>query len=76
MKELIEFLARGLVDNPDEVRIEEEGDRDRVIYHLEVAEGDMGKVIGKEGRIANAIRNLLKVAATRDGTRVSLEIGD
>jgi predicted RNA-binding protein YlqC (UPF0109 family) len=76
MKELIEFLARGLVDNPDEVRIEEEGDRDRVIYHLEVAEGDMGKVIGKEGRIANAMRNLLKVAATRDGTRVSLEIGD
>jgi predicted RNA-binding protein YlqC (UPF0109 family) len=76
MKELIEFLARGLVDNPDEVRIEEEGDRDRVIYHLEVAEGDMGKVIGKEGRIANAMRSLLKVAATRDGTRVSLEIGD
>jgi predicted RNA-binding protein YlqC (UPF0109 family) len=76
MKELIEFLARGLVDNPDQVRIEEEGDRERVIYHLEVAEGDMGKVIGKEGRIANAMRNLLKVAATRDGTRVSLEIGD
>ena len=76
MKELIEFLARGLVDNPDDVRVEEEGDRDRVIYHLEVADGDMGKVIGKEGRIANAIRSLLKVAATRDGTRVSLEIGD
>ena len=76
MKELIEFLARGLVDNPDEVRIEEEGDRERVVYHLEVAEGDMGKVIGKEGRIANAMRSLLKVAAVRDGTRVSLEIGD
>ena len=76
MKELIEFLARGLVDNPDEVRIEEEGDRERVVYHLEVAEGDMGKVIGKEGRIANAMRSLLKVAAARDGTRVSLEIGD
>ena len=76
MKELIEFLARGLVDNPDEVRIEEDADRDRVVYHLEVAEGDMGKVIGKEGRIANAMRSLLKVAAARDGTRVSLEIGD
>ncbi len=76
MKELVEFMARGLVDNPDDVRIEEEGDRDRVIYHLEVAEGDMGKVIGKEGRIANAMRTLLKVRATRDGTRVGLEIGD
>ncbi len=76
MKELIEFLARGLVDNPDEVRIEEEDTGDRVVYHLEVAEGDMGKVIGKEGRIANAMRSLLKVAAARDGTRVSLEIGD
>jgi len=76
MKELIEFLARGLVDNPDEVRIEEEDNGDRVVYHLDVAEGDMGKVIGKEGRIANAMRSLLKVAAVRDGTRVSLEIGD
>ena len=76
MKELIEFMARGLVDHPDEVRVEEEDDRDRVIYHLDVAEGDMGKVIGKEGRIANAMRSLLKVAAIRDGSRVSLEIGD
>jgi predicted RNA-binding protein YlqC (UPF0109 family) len=69
-------MARGLVDHPDEVRVEEEDDRDRVIYHLDVAEGDMGKVIGKEGRIANAMRSLLKVAAIRDGSRVSLEIGD
>jgi len=76
VKELIEFMARGLVDHPDEVRVEEEDDRDRVIYHLDVAEGDMGKVIGKEGRIANAMRSLLKVAAIRDGSRVSLEIGD
>ena len=76
MKELVEYMARGLVDNPDEVRVEEEEDRDRIVFHLEVAEGDMGKVIGKEGRIANAMRNLLKVAATRSNTRVSLEIGD
>jgi predicted RNA-binding protein YlqC (UPF0109 family) len=76
VKELVEFMARGLVEHPDDVRVEEEEDRDRLIYHLEVAEGDMGKVIGKEGRIANAMRNLLKVAATRENVRVSLEIGD
>ena len=76
MKELIEFLARSLVDNPDDVQVEEEQDGDRVVIRLYVADGDMGKVIGKEGRIANAMRNLLKVAAARQGTRVSLEIGD
>jgi len=76
MKELIEFLARSLVDNPDDVRVEEEEDEDRVVLRLYVAEGDMGKVIGKQGRIANAMRDLLKVTAARHGTRVSLEIGD
>ena len=76
MKELIEFLARSLVDNPDDVRVEEEQDEDRVVLRLYVAEGDMGKVIGKQGRIANAMRDLLKVAAARRGTRASLEIGD
>jgi len=76
MKELIEFLARSLVDNPDDVRVEEERDEDRIVLRLYVAEGDMGKVIGKQGRIANAMRDLLKVAAARQGTRASLEIGD
>ncbi len=76
MKELIEFLARSLVDNPDDVRVDEEQDEDRVVLRLYVAEGDMGKVIGKQGRIANAMRDLLKVAAARQGTRASLEIGD
>ena len=76
MKELIEFLARSLVDNPDEVRVEEEQDEDRIVLRLYVAEGDMGKVIGKQGRIANAMRDLLKVAAARQGARASLEIGD
>ena len=76
MKELVEFMARGLVDQPDEVRVEEEDDRDRIVFYLNVADGDMGKVIGREGRIANAMRSLLKVAATRTNTRVSLEIGD
>ncbi len=76
MKELIEFLARSLVDNPDDVRVEEERDEDRLVLRLYVADGDMGKVIGKQGRIANAMRDLLKVAAARQGTRASLEIGD
>jgi predicted RNA-binding protein YlqC (UPF0109 family) len=75
MKELIEFLARGLVDNPDAVEVEAEEDGDRVVFHLYVAEDDMGKVIGKQGRIANAMRDLVKVAAARNGTRASLEIG-
>ena len=75
MKELIEFLARSLVDNPDAVEVEEEKDGDRIVYHLYVADEDMGRVIGKEGRVANALRTMLKVAATREGARASLEIG-
>ena len=76
MKELIEFLARSIVDNPDAVQVEEEQDGDRVVLHLYVADEDMGKVIGKEGRIANAMRTMLKVAAVREGTYANLEIGD
>ena len=76
MKELIEFLARSLVDEPEAVRVEEEQEEGRIVLRLYVAEADMGKVIGKQGRIANAMRDLLKVAAARQGTRASLEIGD
>jgi predicted RNA-binding protein YlqC (UPF0109 family) len=75
MKELIEFLARSLVDDPDAVEVEEEEEDGRVYYRLYVADDDMGKVIGKEGRIANALRTLLKVAAARYDTRAHLEIG-
>ncbi len=76
MKELVEFLARSIVEDPDAVEVEEERDGDWVVYHLYVADNDMGKVIGKQGRIANAMRTLLKIAATRRGVRVSLDIGD
>ncbi len=76
MKELVEFLARSIVEDPDAVEVEEERDGDWVVYHLYVADNDMGKVIGKQGRIANAMRTLLKIAATRRGIRVSLDIGD
>jgi uncharacterized protein len=76
MKELIEYVARSLVDHPDEVVVRERSSGYRVVYHLTVHEEDMGRVIGKQGRIAQAMRTLLKVAATRSGQRVSLEIGD
>jgi predicted RNA-binding protein YlqC (UPF0109 family) len=77
MKELIEYISRAIVDSPDGVRVREEEQGDTVIYYLEVAEADMGKVIGKQGRIANAMRALLKVAAARRGLRrASLEIGE
>ncbi len=76
MKELIEFLARSIVDEPDAVEVAEEPDGDYIVYRLYVADDDMGKVIGRQGRIANAMRSLLKVAAIREGAHVSLEIGD
>jgi len=76
MKELIEYVARSLVDSPDQVTVEEEMGGDRVVLRLRVAEEDMGKVIGKQGRIAQAMRTLLKVSAVKRGTRAALEIGD
>jgi predicted RNA-binding protein YlqC (UPF0109 family) len=75
MKELIEFMARAIVDYPDEVEVTEENVEDQIVFHLKVAESDMGKVIGKQGRIANAMRTLLKVAAIRKETKAMLEIG-
>jgi predicted RNA-binding protein YlqC (UPF0109 family) len=75
VKDLIDYMARAIVDNPDEVEVTEEEEDDQIVYHLRVAESDMGKVIGKQGRIANAMRTLLKVAAIRRGTRAVLEIG-
>jgi predicted RNA-binding protein YlqC (UPF0109 family) len=74
MKGLLEHVARQLVDDPSAVAVTEELDGNFVKLHLQVAEGDVGKVIGRGGRIAKAIRLLLKVVATRDGTQVNLEI--
>ena len=76
MKELIEYIAKQLVDSPDEVKVYEEQERGRVIIRLEVAEGDYGKVIGKGGRIATALRSMVKVAAVKEDVRAGLEIGD
>jgi hypothetical protein len=74
MKELIEYIAKSIVDKPEEVRVTEEATEDGIILRLEVAPEDTGKVIGKEGRIAKAMRTLLRVAAIRKGTRATLEI--
>ncbi|NPA90883.1 MAG: KH domain-containing protein [Chloroflexi bacterium] len=75
MKELVEFIAKALVTDPSQVRVEEEDRGDVIVLHLYVAPEDMGRVIGRGGRVANAIRTLLRVAATRQGKRVMLEIG-
>ena len=74
MKELAEYIARSLVDNPDEVDVREFVSGRRVDLELSVAKDDMGRVIGKRGRVANAIRALLRVAADREGKQVTLDI--
>lgn len=74
MKEFLEYVARSLVDNPDGVEVEVEEDDDEVSLVLNVDQADMGRVIGRDGRIANAIRSLLRVMGARDGRRVELEI--
>lgn len=74
MKELVEFMAKSLVDLPEEVRVAEIQDGRSTIYELEVAEDDVGKVIGRHGRVVRAMRSLIKAAATRQGTRVDLDI--
>jgi predicted RNA-binding protein YlqC (UPF0109 family) len=76
MKELVDYIAKALVENPDEVVTTEEWDGQRFLVHLDVAESDMGKVIGRGGRVAEAMRSLLKVAAAKQDTRAVLDIGD
>jgi predicted RNA-binding protein YlqC (UPF0109 family) len=74
VKEFLEYVARSLVDNPDGVQVDvDEGDEE-VALVLHVDQPDMGRVIGRDGRIANAIRSLLRVMAARDGRHVELEI--
>jgi len=74
MKALIEYIARSLVEDPTEVRVVEKRDRGDVQLELEVAAEDMGRVIGKSGRVAAAMRALLRVAAARQGVRATLDI--
>jgi predicted RNA-binding protein YlqC (UPF0109 family) len=74
VKELVEYMAKQLVDNPDQVEVREVNATRSVILELRVAKEDMGRVIGKQGRVANAMRTLLRVAATKQGKRAILEI--
>ena len=74
MKELVELIVKSLVDQPDEVKVVETQSRDTTLLELSVAAPDMGRVIGKGGRIINAIRKLLQVAAAKQGKRASLEL--
>lgn len=74
MKELLEYVVKALVDNPDDVQIQEIAGERTIIYELRVGEGDLGKVIGKEGRMAKAIRTILTAASMKKGKRAQLEI--
>ncbi len=74
MRELVEVIAKALVDNPDEVTVTERKEGRNVILELHVAQSDMGKVIGKQGRIAKSIRTVVKAAGAGDNSRVDVEI--
>jgi len=74
LKDLIELIAKSLVDNPDMVEVKEITENTSVVVELKVAPDDMGKVIGKQGKIAKAIRTLAKAAATKRGVKVTVEI--
>jgi len=74
MKELVEFLAKSLVDTPEEVDVTEIEGEKSIILELRVAADDLGKIIGKQGRIAKAIRTVVKAATVKDGKRVMVEI--
>lgn len=76
MTDLLVTIAQGLVELPDEVKVDvdEPNEEGIIVYHLHVAENDMGRVIGKQGRIAKSIRTVMRAAANRDGLKVAVEI--
>jgi uncharacterized protein len=74
MKDLVEYIAKSLVDHPEEVEVHESGNGGRIRLELKVNAEDMGRVIGKSGRVANSIRTLLHVAAERQGKQVTLDV--
>ena len=74
MKELVEYIAKSIASHPEDVKVTEEEEDGRVILRLEVAPDDKGKVIGRQGRVAQSIRVLLRVAAVKQGTRAIFEI--
>ena len=74
MKELVEYISQSVVNEPNQVEVIEKSSRRSITYRLTVAPDDMGRVIGKQGRMANAMRTLLRVAAIKSGKNVTLEI--
>lgn len=76
MKDLLKFLARSLVDHPEQVSVEERENADGVLLRLTVAKEDVGKVIGKQGRIARALRTVIKASAVKEGKQATVEIVD
>ena len=76
MKDLLLYMAKNLVDNPDAVSVNEITDEDGLVLELRIAPEDMGKVIGRQGRIAKEIRTIIKTVAQRDGEKVTVEIVD
>ena len=74
MKELVEVIAKALGDHPEEVSVNEKNEGRTIVLELHVAEGDMGKVIGKQGRIAKAIRSVVKAAAAKEDKKVVVDI--
>ncbi len=76
MKEFVEYIAKQLVDQPDQVTIEEESDNEKLLLKLKVAQPDIGKVIGKKGRTAFALRTLVAAVGKKQGKKVMLEVLD
>ncbi|MBP8640567.1 MAG: KH domain-containing protein [Oscillospiraceae bacterium] len=76
MKELLTYIAQNLVDNPDEVTVTERNTETETVFEVRVADGDMGKIIGRQGRIVKEIRILMRAVAQRQGKSVSVEIMD
>ncbi|MBR6033308.1 MAG: KH domain-containing protein [Clostridia bacterium] len=73
MKEILETIIRNLVSNPNEISVNEIEGEKAIIFEVKVAESDMGKIIGKEGRVAKAIRTVVKAVASKEGKRVTIE---
>ncbi len=74
MRELVEYIAKSIVNSPDDVVVTEETDEEGIVLKLQVADEDKGRVIGKQGRIAQAIRSLIRVKAAKSGTKATLQI--
>ena len=76
MKDLLIYIAQNLVDNPDEVTVTEKATDSETVFELRVAPGDMGKIIGRQGKVAKEIRSLMRSVAMRQGKRISIDIVD